>query len=272
MSGSTGLPDYVKQLDAFHAAADDELRACLARLPIRSGSRLLDLAAGDGYFARVLAESFDDISIVAADRNEAYRDLCRDRNRAADLSDRIEIIDLDATDMDIDDDSFDYVFCGYSFRSIPQHHAVLVQCRRVLRPGGHLILLEADGMNSWVLPLPAKLELTLKEAERRYFADRDQQHGWMFSRRCAELLAEHHFHLHFASAMSVDRVAPFDDATQSYLRCEFDRMLDAVADHKPDALVDARRYLGDAGDDAIVDRDAAYVSSLHVLFIAQPAS
>ena len=56
MSGSSKLPGYAPTLLAYHRAFAEELREVVAGLPIRPGDRVLDLACGDGAYARWLAE------------------------------------------------------------------------------------------------------------------------------------------------------------------------------------------------------------------------
>src|SRR5450755_915065 len=52
----TSLPRYDQQLSAFHRAFRRELDAIVSALPVRGDMRVLDLACGDGFYTRRLAE------------------------------------------------------------------------------------------------------------------------------------------------------------------------------------------------------------------------
>ena len=56
MDRSDGLPDYDSQLSAFHRAFEPELASVLGALPLEPGMRVLDLACGDGFYTRRIAE------------------------------------------------------------------------------------------------------------------------------------------------------------------------------------------------------------------------
>lgn len=266
---SEDLPDYARRLDAFHRAADREFHAALARLPLEDVSHVMDLATGDGYFARVLAREFPQLRILAADCSASYRLQCTQRNERAGLADRIEVIDLDATKMSLDDQSQAAIFCGYSFQSISEHAQVLSECRRVLRPGGILMLLESDGLHSWLLPLPPQLEMRMKSVELKDYADDGIQDGWTFSRRCGALLDEAGYRVESARTFAIDRLAPFQGDDRVYLESEFAEILKHLADQKSDCLEQAKSYLEPHGSRSIFQQPQAYVSSLHTLFVAR---
>ena len=266
------LPFYAQGLDAFHEVADRELSEVLAKLPLGRASQVLDLGAGDGYFSRLLARAFPQLNVIAGDSSKAYREQCEKRNRQAGLEGRIAVRAIDATAVDVPDRSLAAVFCAYSFQSIPQHAEVLEECRRVLRPGGQLLLVETDGIHNWLLPLPTGLELRIRRAELEASGRSGQLEGWTFSRRCGRLLREHGFELREAHSFTVDRLAPFDDVTRRWLDYEFDMILsriEPVADG--DLMSESRRYLTPEGDLAIVADEDSFASSIHSVFVAAPA-
>jgi len=55
-TGERRLPVYDGQLSAFHRAFAAELQEILDRLPLQPGMRVLDLACGDGFYTRRIAE------------------------------------------------------------------------------------------------------------------------------------------------------------------------------------------------------------------------
>ena len=50
------LPAYDQQLSGFHRAFERELEAIVSQLPLGPTARVLDLACGDGFYTRRIAE------------------------------------------------------------------------------------------------------------------------------------------------------------------------------------------------------------------------
>src|SRR5688572_22176489 len=71
--GRRSLPEYDDQLSAFHEAFAPELQAIIDELPLRPDMRVLDLACGDGFYTRRIAERLGPRgSITGADVNLTY--------------------------------------------------------------------------------------------------------------------------------------------------------------------------------------------------------
>lgn len=64
------------------------------------------------------------------------------RRRARDLGVRADLREGDAQALDFADESFDCVVCTLALCTIPDHRRAIDEMRRVLRPGGRLLLLE----------------------------------------------------------------------------------------------------------------------------------
>jgi ubiquinone/menaquinone biosynthesis C-methylase UbiE len=64
------------------------------------------------------------------------------RARAAELGREIDLRLGDAQSLDFPDASFDTVVCTFSLCSIPDDAKAVAEARRVLRPGGRLLLIE----------------------------------------------------------------------------------------------------------------------------------
>ncbi len=71
--------------------------------------------------------------------------------RAKDLGVKIGLIEGDAERLPFPDDAFDTVLCTYALCSVPDDARAILEMRRVLRPGGRLILV--DHIRSSVPPI-----------------------------------------------------------------------------------------------------------------------
>ncbi len=103
--------------------------------------RILDIGSGAGQIlGHLLKEARPDATIVAADLS--HRMLRRARTRLR--TDRPAFLAADVTRLPFADGSFDCVTCGWVIEHLPDPEPGLREMRRVLRPGGSLLLLATE--------------------------------------------------------------------------------------------------------------------------------
>jgi ubiquinone/menaquinone biosynthesis C-methylase UbiE len=108
------------------------------RLADWRGKTVLDLAAGSGIVAAVLAPRVGPTGrVIAADISEEM--LARARRRLADLQPPVELLRSAAHPLELPDASVDVVVCQQGFQFFPDRQAAAREMRRVLRPGGRVI-------------------------------------------------------------------------------------------------------------------------------------
>jgi ubiquinone/menaquinone biosynthesis C-methylase UbiE len=109
---------------------------CLAAL--RPGERVLDVACGTGSVARLAAQQVGPNGTIAGlDANPGMLAVARSVT-PEDMS--IEWYQSSAEDMPLPDEAFDVVLCQLGLQFMPDKLAALREMRRVLVPGGRLIL------------------------------------------------------------------------------------------------------------------------------------
>jgi ubiquinone/menaquinone biosynthesis C-methylase UbiE len=133
-------PGYDKQISFFEKLQFTGGRAWLGE---RAHGQVLEVAIGTG---RNLPHYPPDVSLTAIELSPAM--LAIARQRAADLALDVDLREGDAERLPFDDASFDTVVCALSLCTIPSPVAALGEMRRVLRPGGRLLLLDHIG-SSW---------------------------------------------------------------------------------------------------------------------------
>ncbi len=108
---------------------------------VHPGQTVLDLAGGTGDLTRLLQKKVGDSGqVILADLNQEM--LVRGRDRLLDLGVNVPAVQLNAEQLPFQEKIFDHVFMAFGFRNMTHQDRVLVECLRVLKPGGQLMILE----------------------------------------------------------------------------------------------------------------------------------
>jgi ubiquinone/menaquinone biosynthesis C-methylase UbiE len=112
----------------------------------RATGDVLEVAIGTG----VNIPFYDaGLKVTGVDLSPEMLDIAR--KRAADLDREVDLLEGDAHRLAFDDEAFDTVVCTFSLCNIPDPHQAVSEMRRVLRPGGQLVLV--DHIRSSVTPI-----------------------------------------------------------------------------------------------------------------------
>ena len=133
-------PGYDKQIAFFEKTWFTGGREWLTS---RARGHVLEVAVGTG---RNLPGYPAEVTLAGIELSPAM--LAIARQRAADLGREVDLRDGDAERLPFDDASFDTVLCALSLCTIPSPVAAVGEMRRVLRPGGRLLLLDHIG-STW---------------------------------------------------------------------------------------------------------------------------
>ena len=118
-------------------------RFALSQTGLRPGGRALDVACGTGDLGAGLARQVGDTGLaVLTDINREMLSLGRDRLLDEGLAGNVEFAIANAECLPFPDRSFDCVTIGFGLRNVTDKPAALASMRRVLRPGGRLLVLE----------------------------------------------------------------------------------------------------------------------------------
>ena len=118
-------------------------RFALSQTGLRPGQRALDVASGTGDLGAGLARQVGrDGLAVLTDINREM--LARGRDRLIDkgIGAQVAFVIANAECLPFPDRSFDCVTIGFGLRNVTDKPAALASMRRVLRPGGRLLVLE----------------------------------------------------------------------------------------------------------------------------------
>jgi demethylmenaquinone methyltransferase/2-methoxy-6-polyprenyl-1,4-benzoquinol methylase len=163
-------------------------RFALSQTGLRPGMRALDVAAGTCDLGAGLARQVGrEGLVVVSDINREM--LARGRDRLLDqgIAGNVRFVIADAERLPFPDASFDCVTIAFGLRNVTDKPAALASMRRVLRPGGRLLVLEFskprgevlrsayDAYSFKVLPVLGRM-VANDEASYRYLAESIRMH------------------------------------------------------------------------------------------------
>lgn len=141
------LPDYSRQAEHYdqtRSASPSVLRPLREALRGAPGPRLADIGGGTGNYALALKQ--EGWQPVVIDRSSAML------SRAS--SKGLEIVEADAQRLPLGDETFDAAMMISMLHHVEDRGAALAEARRILRPGGRLVLMgftEEDAATLWIL-------------------------------------------------------------------------------------------------------------------------
>lgn len=104
--------------------------------------RIMDVATGTGDFAILACRELGPEILVGTDISEGMMNVGRNKVKKAGLSGRISFAREDCTSLSFADESFDAITVAFGIRNFDNLDKGLSEMCRVLKPGGHLVILE----------------------------------------------------------------------------------------------------------------------------------
>ena len=136
-------PSYDRLNHALSLGIDRRWRrTAVDALGIHQPQQILDIATGTGDFALLLAKRIKPQHIVGADISEGMMAVGREKVKEEGLQNVISFQYEDCMQLSFPDGSFDAVTSSYGVRNFQNLDKGLQEMQRVLRPGGHLLIVE----------------------------------------------------------------------------------------------------------------------------------
>lgn len=104
--------------------------------------RIMDVATGTGDFAILACRALQPEHLIGTDISEGMMNVGREKVKKAGLSGKISFAREDCTSLSFADHSFDAITVAFGIRNFDDLNKGLSEMCRVLKPGGHLVILE----------------------------------------------------------------------------------------------------------------------------------
>lgn len=133
--------ETARQVEATYQTPDvvEQRREVRALLALQPGERVLDIGSGPGLMSsEMAAEVGPEGRVVGVDPSDSMLAMARRREAP------VEYVAGDALALPFDDESFDAAVATQVYEYVADMPAALAEARRVLRPGGRLLILDTD--------------------------------------------------------------------------------------------------------------------------------
>jgi arsenite methyltransferase len=148
-----------KKLEVMYRARDVLRRRAIVRaaLGAQPGERIIDVGCGPGFYvAELLGEVGPEGSVLGVDAAEAMLAVAA---RRCEGYQNAYFRQADASSLPAADESFDAALSVQVMEYVPDVGAALAEIRRVLRPGGRVVIWDVDWATlSWYATDPGRME------------------------------------------------------------------------------------------------------------------
>ena len=139
MDDSGEVVCYADAAAATHLAALDD-RFVEHALQLANSGVLLDVGTGLAQIPVKMLTRAPGLRAVAVDRGASMLEAAREARANAGLASRLEVLNADGRKLPFPDASFDLVMSNSLVHHLRDPRPVLVELRRCMKPGGHLLV------------------------------------------------------------------------------------------------------------------------------------
>ena len=135
----------------------------LLNLGIQKSRNILDLACGPGVVTRKINDLVPESQVTGVDLNESLLDVAVS-DAEQDGPDRPVFRKADCTNLPFESSSFDFVYSRFLFQHLSDPDGAIAEIKRVLTPGGRVVIVDVDDRDLNVTPSCESFERLTKAA------------------------------------------------------------------------------------------------------------
>ena len=142
-------PTYDRLNHILSMSIDKIWRRRVVRIIRHLGAKqILDIATGTGDLAIAMAKRIEGSAICGIDLSPEMLEVARTKVGKQGLNKQITLREGNAEKLDIESQSVDAVTIAFGIRNFENKESCLIELRRILRQGGHLVILEFSNPKS----------------------------------------------------------------------------------------------------------------------------
>lgn len=133
-----------------------------------TSGRILEIGVAQGIRARIMAENFPNTEVIGVDRSPELLTIARKQNQSVK---NLSFEEADLYHLPFAQESFDFVYARLVFMHLTDPIRAIQNIKRVLRPGGRLLIEDADRDGMFFEPAPETFSGFWKKVQagqRRY--------------------------------------------------------------------------------------------------------
>ncbi len=158
--------------DSIAQASQRSVRTMLEKIDeLKESHHMLDVGAGYGGAARYLAQNRG-CRVTCLNLSEVENQRNREKNKAAGLDGKIDVVEGNFEDLPFEDESFDFLWSEDAILHSGRKRKVLEECFRVLKKGGKMVFtdpMQADECPEGVLdPILKRIHLREMGSVKKY--------------------------------------------------------------------------------------------------------
>ncbi|WP_138416964.1 demethylmenaquinone methyltransferase [Aquibacillus sediminis] len=116
----------------------------MKHMNVQKGDAALDVCCGTGDWSFSLADVVgQDGKVIGLDFSENMLSIGLRKKKQYDVN-QLDLIQGNAMDLPFEDNTFDFVTIGFGLRNVPDYKKVLMEMKRVVKPGGKVVCLETS--------------------------------------------------------------------------------------------------------------------------------
>lgn len=142
-------------------------RNLLARHGLMPGMKMADICCGIGDFAVLVKKEFKPSRILALDHSRPSLDYARKVAAEFGVTD-IEYVYGDASEIAIEDNSFDFVTCRHSLQIFDKPELILKEIFRICKPGGRVYITNEKNSHCLGEPRSESIQWTYTEVAKLF--------------------------------------------------------------------------------------------------------
>jgi ubiquinone/menaquinone biosynthesis methyltransferase len=126
-----------------------DLQISVNRMNLNGNEYLADLCCGTGKSTIACLNNLPAGKVIAIDNSEGMLNIAKEKISSGFAKGKVQFLQMDVMDLDLDDNSLDAIFMAYGIRNMPDFKLCAENLLRVLKPGGKVCFHEYSIDNSF---------------------------------------------------------------------------------------------------------------------------